>query len=120
MSHLSPYLQPTYVDFPILSHPILSTASTTIALAVHDLILGDEHEMVNHVCILAATQGDGNLLCSDSFQEKDLVELSVGLGQAHLEGVQQLSDTEMVLTFWFSSQMMAAMCLFHCGHGVVQ
>ena len=53
----------------------------------HDSTLGDEHELANCICILVATHGDGTLFSHDSFQEEDLVELCMGLGQAHLEGV---------------------------------
>ena len=99
MSHLSPYLCPTYIDFPILFHPIMSTTSTATASAVHDSTLGDEHEIANHICILVATCVDGTLFSPDSFQEEDLIELCMGLGQAHLEGVLQILQTEAVLAF---------------------
>ena len=65
MSHLRPYLHPTYVDFPIFPCPIISTTSTVTILVVHDLTLGDEHEIANHVCVLAATQVDSTLLHTD-------------------------------------------------------
>ena len=78
----------------------------------HDLTLGDKHEITNCICGLAATQGDGPLLYPDSFQEKHIVKLWIGLGQAHLEGVLWLLDTETVLAFWSSSEMIAASCLF--------
>ena len=74
MSHLCPYFCPAYVDFPILSHHIMSTTSMVGALAVHDSTLGDEHETVNCICILVATHGDGTPFSPDSFQEEDLVE----------------------------------------------
>ena len=44
VSHLSPYLHPMYVDFPILSHPCMSMTSTVTAWVVHDLTLGDAHD----------------------------------------------------------------------------
>ena len=56
-------------------------ASTVTALAVCDFTLVDEHEKVNHICILVATQGNGIPFPHDSFQEEDLVELCVGLGR---------------------------------------
>ena len=99
MSYLRPYPHPSYINFPILFHPSMSTASIVTALAVRDLTLDDENDIVNHMCILAATQGKGTLFHSNSFQEEDIVELCIGLGQAHPEDVLQLSDTKMVLAF---------------------
>ena len=61
----------------------------------------------NCICNLVATQGDGTPFSPDSFQEEDVVELCVGLGQAHPEGVLWLSDTKMVLMFQSGSEMMA-------------
>ena len=43
--------------------------------------------------ILDATWGDSTLLYPISFKEEDVVELCVGLGQGHPEGVLQLSDS---------------------------
>ena len=87
MSHQSPYLHPTYVDLSLLSHFNISATSTVTALAVRDLTLGDECEIANGICILAATQGNGTSFCSDFFWEEDMVKLCVGLGQANLETV---------------------------------
>ena len=75
MSHLRPYLHPTYVVSSVLSHFKMSTTSTATASVVQDPTLGNELENVNHICILAATQGDGTLLHPNSFQEEDIVEL---------------------------------------------
>ena len=83
MSHLSPYLHPTNIDFPILSHPIMSMVATS---AVCYLTLGNEHEIVNCICILAATQGNGTPLHPNSFQEKHS-QVVLGLGQVHPKDV---------------------------------
>ena len=112
MSHLRPYLHPTYVDFPVLFHPNMSTVSKVTASAACDLTLGKDHELANCIWVLVATQGNGTPLYPDSFQEEDIVELCVGLDQVHPQGVLQLLDTEMVLTFWSSSEMLATMHLF--------
>ena len=77
----------------------MSTASTVTDSAVRDMTLGNELEIANCNGILAHIQGNGTLFCPDSFQEEDVVELCIGLGQVHLEGVLWLSDTEMVLAF---------------------
>ena len=76
-------------------------------LVACDPTLGNDHDLVNCICILVATHGDGTLFSHDSFQEEDLVELWVGLGQAHMYGVLQISETEALLTFWSTADMMA-------------
>ena len=77
----------------------MSMTSTVTTLVVHDSILGDECKIVNHICILVATHGDGTPFSHDFFQEEDLVDLCVGLGQAHMEGMLQISETEAHLVF---------------------
>ena len=86
--------------------------SAVTASVVRDLTLGDELQIVNHICILAATQGDGTLFHPNSFQEEDLFKLCIGLGQAHPEGVLWLLDTKTVLSFWSGSEMVAMTHLF--------
>ena len=112
VSHLRPHLYPTYVDLSVFPHFNMSIASTVSTSMLRDLTLGDEPEIMNCIRILAATKGNGTPFCPNSFQEKDMVKLCIGLGQAHQEGVLQLSNTEMVLVFWSGSEMMAAMHLF--------
>ena len=87
----------------------MSTASTSVAC---DLTLGDDHEIANHICILAATLGDGTQLHPDCYQEKDIVRLCVDFSQVYPEGVQMLLDMKMVLAVQSSSEMMAAWHLF--------
>ena len=45
-----------------------------------DLTLGDDTEIVNKICIMVVTQGDGTPLCPTSFKEEDVVELGAGVG----------------------------------------
>ena len=99
MSHLSPYLHPIYINLPILSHPIMSMTSTVTASVVCDPILGNDHKLADRICILLATHGDGTPFFHASFQEEDLVEICMGLGQAHLDDVLQISETKVLLTF---------------------
>ena len=73
--------------------------STVTASAVRDLTLDDKLEITNHICVLAATQGDGTLFHCDSFQEEHVVKLCIGLDQVHSDGVLQLLDTKKVLVF---------------------
>ena len=90
----------------------MSTASTVTTSVVRDLTPGNKLEITNCTCILVATQDNGFLFHPDSFQEEDVVELYIGLGQAHPEGVLWLYNTKTVLTFQSGSEMMATMCLF--------
>ena len=85
---------------------------TVTALVMCDPTLGDEHEITNCMCVLAATQGNGSPLHPNSFQEEDIVKLCIGLGQVHPEGMLWLLDTKTVLAFQSSSEMLAATCLF--------
>ena len=94
ISHLSPYLHLMYIDFSILSHPMMSMTSRAC-----DPTLGDAQDLANHICILVATHGNGTPFSPDSFQEEDLVELCMGLGQAHPDGVLWILETEVLLTF---------------------
>ena len=64
----------------------MSTTSTVTALVAHDSTLGDEHELANCIYILVATHGDGTPFSHDCFQEEDLVDLCMGLGQEYLSG----------------------------------
>ena len=69
----------------------MSNASMVTTSVELDQTLGDDTEIANWICILVATQGDGTPLCPTSFKEEDVVELCIGLGQEHPEGVLQLS-----------------------------
>ena len=60
--------------------------------------LANDTEIANQIIILVATQGNGTLLYPTSFKEEDAVELCIGMGQEHLEGALQLSDTETILS----------------------
>ena len=62
--------------------------------------------------MLVTVQGDATPLVPISFGEEDVIELCIGLGQEHLEGVLWLLDTKMVLAFSFGSNMMATSCCF--------
>ena len=76
-----------YIEFPILSHPMMSITFTATASAACNPTLGNAHNLANYICILVATHGNGNPFSQDSFQEEHLVELCMGLGQAHLDGM---------------------------------
>ena len=65
----------------------MSMASAATTSVVHDSNVGDEHEIVNHICILVATQGNGTLFPHNSIQEEDLVAVCIALRQTHMESV---------------------------------
>ena len=79
------------------------------ASVVHDSTLGNEHKIVNGTCILVATHGNGTPFSHDSFQEDDLIELCMGLGQANLEGELWFLETKVVLLFQSTSKLMNVM-----------
>ena len=94
VSHLSPCLQ-----------PVMSTTSTATALVVHGPTLGSAHDLANYICILVATLGNGTPFSPNSIHEEDLMQLCMGLGQAHLDGVFQISETEALLAFHFTAEV---------------
>ena len=59
------------------------TASTVTTSVATDSTLDDELEIVNWICVLVATQGDGILFSPDSFQEEEAIKLCIGLGQVY-------------------------------------
>ena len=108
MSHLRPYLHPTYVEPSILPHSKMSTTPTVTTSAVRDLTLGDEFEIANHIHILVATQGNGTPFNPTPSMRRTQVKLCM----AHQEGMLWLSDTEMVFAFCSCSDMMTMTHLF--------
>ena len=85
--------------------------STATASVVCGPTLGDAHNLANCICILIATLGDGTPFSPNSFQEDALMELCMGLGQANLDGVFQILETEALFTFHSTTKMMATTCL---------
>ena len=62
-------------------------------MAAHDQTLGNDLHIVDHMCVLTITRGDGTPFDADSLQE-DTVELCVNVGQAHPKDVLQFLATE--------------------------
>ena len=85
----------------------MSTTSTVTASVEPDLILGDDDEIANQICMLVATHANGTLLCPTSFQQDDAVVLCEGLGQECPKGVMWLMEMETVLMFWSYCEMTA-------------
>ena len=69
------------------------------ALAEIELTLGDDAVIVTQIHILVSTQGDCTPLDPSSFREEDRIELCMGLGQEHLDGVLWILNTETFLAF---------------------
>ena len=73
-----------------LIYPVtnMSSASMATASVETDLTLDGDTKIGNQICIPVATQGDGTPLCPSLLNiEEDAVELCIGLGQEHPEGV---------------------------------
>ena len=89
----------------------MSNTSTTTTLATCDHTLGNDPDLLNPICVLTIARGDGTVFHTDSLQGKDVVELCVGMGQAHPNSVLQLSVMELVIAFHSSEEMLATACL---------
>ena len=61
----------------------MSTTSTVTALVACDHSLGDDSELLNHMCVLAIARDDGTPFDATSIQEKNIIELCVEVGWAH-------------------------------------
>ena len=92
----------------------MSTTSTATTLAAHDCIPDDKVELLNHMCVLVLTRGDGTLFNLASIQEEDIVELCLELGWTHPKGVLWYSVTESVVLFHSMDEMLVAV------HGVIK
>ena len=60
--------------------PAMSTTSTTTALAAQDLVPSDEVYLLNCMCILVLTRGNGTPFDAASIQGEDIIEICVWLG----------------------------------------
>ena len=88
----------------------MSTASTATASVELDPTLNDDAVIATPICILITTWDNGTPFDPTSFGQEDAIELCVGLGQEHLEGVLWASDTETVIAFSSSPMMAASQC----------
>ena len=77
----------------------MSTTSTLTTSAAHDYTLGNDSELLNCMCVLAITRGDGTPLDATSLQEEDIVELCIEVGQVHPECMLQLLVMESIIVF---------------------
>ena len=88
----------------------MSTTSTTTALVACNCIPGDEVELLNHMCVLVLTSGDGTPFNVASIQEEDIIELCVERGQTHPKGVLWYLVTESVVLFHSANKMLVTVC----------
>ena len=56
----------------------MSTMSTVTTSAAQDCSVGDDSELLNHMCILVIARDDGTPSDTTSIQEEDIVELCQG------------------------------------------
>ena len=87
----------------------MSTTSTVTTSVACNCIPGDEVELLNCMCVLVLTRGDGTPFNVASIQE-DTVELFIELGQIHTKGVLWYSVTELVVLFHSTDEMLVAAC----------
>ena len=93
----------------------MSTTSTATTLVPHDQTLGNDLDLVNHMCCLTIAWGDGTPFDADSLQEEDVVELCVSVGQADPKGVLWLLMMKSVVAFQSSKKILAMACLVTMG-----
>ena len=89
-----------------LSSPKMSTTNTATTLVAHDHIPGDEIELLNQMCVLVLTRGDGTLLDAATIQE-DIIELCVEMGQTHPKVMLQFLVTKSVVLFCSGNEMLS-------------
>ena len=92
-------------------HFRMSTTSTTTTSVTQDHTLGNDPNFTNHICVLTIARGYGTLFDANSLLEKDIIELCVGMGWVHPNGVLWLTATELVIAFHFSKEMLATVHL---------
>ena len=81
--------------------------STTSASVAHDHTHSNDSNVANCKCVLTIARCDGTLFNADSLLEEDIIELCVGMGQVHCNGILQLMATESVTAFHSSEEMLA-------------
>ena len=87
------------------------TATTS---AAYDCILDNEVELLNEMCVLLLTRGDGTPFDVASLQEEDLIQLCIDMGQTHPKGLVWFLATELVVLFHSVDEILVAV------HGVTQ
>ena len=87
----------------------MSTTSRASTLVACDSIPGDEVELLNCMCVLVLTWGDGTPFDAASMQE-DIIEICIQLGQTHPEGVLLYSAVEWVILFHSTDEMLVTAC----------
>ena len=86
------------------------TTSTVTTLVAYYKIPGDEVELLNCMCVLVLTRGEGTWFGVASIQEEDIIEFCVELGQTHPKGVLWYLVTESVVLFHSVDEMLIMVC----------
>ena len=81
------------------------TTYTETTSAARDHIPGDKVEILNHMCVLVLTKGNGTLFDATSIQE-GIIDICIQLGQTHSKGMLQYSAGESVILFQSVEEML--------------
>ena len=99
--------------FATLPFPRLSTTSTVTTSVAQDQIPNDKVDLLNHMCILILTRGDGTPFDATSIQEEDIIKICVQLGYTHPESVLRYLAAKSVMLFHSMDEMLVV------AHGVI-
>ena len=88
----------------------MSTTSTATASVARDQIPSHEIDLLNCMCILVLTRGNGTAFDAASIQEEDIIKICVWLGQTHPKGVLWYSVVESVMLFHSTGKMQVVAC----------
>ena len=88
----------------------MSTRSTVTTLVACNHIPGDEVELLNCMCVLVLTRGDGTLFNATSIQEEEIIELCIILGWTHPKDVLWYLVVELVVSFHSADKMLVMAC----------
>ena len=97
-----------------LPFPTMSTTSTVTTLVAQDQTPSNEVDLLNSVCILVLTRGDGTPFDDASIQEEDMIEICLWLGHTHPRGVLWYSVVKLVMLFHCADEMLVIL------HGVIK
>ena len=81
------------------------TTSRVITSVAQDWIPNDKVDLLNHMCILILTRGNGTPLMPPPYRRRMSLRF-VSLGHAHPEGVLRYLTTELVITFHSTDEML--------------
>ena len=77
----------------------MSTTSTVTTSVVRDQIPSNNIDLLNHICILVLTRGDGTPFDAFCIQEEDIIKICVWLGHTYTKGELRYLALESVILF---------------------